>query len=393
MTTQPKTLSPAAYITAKAVAFGPMGEKATLVTRDTPLPVYSDASPSLLERLTREGDPLPSTSARSEFADFAAPTGAGTGVVNGLNGSIAVGRAYFLQEAIVWSTTPIAGRYQIGDPLSNGITGAGSLLREDIGYFARPEHPARLPLNKFVRSGFRHGVSNYIRAWLDGSVSGTHHVGCGVIGFTLADSLNFGARKVIAFFGDNLWNGTGPSGIDTCIPHRINRYFRSNGVDSRYVLKAYSGSTTEGHENFRKAGRYDFERIDAMFYQVGTNDAQLAASPSTVAGRVHAFAEWKQALYPNAKLVIFGPPPLADNDDEAALNAIRAAVETYVSSLDDGNVFYHNLGVSFDRTNAANYSGGDGVHPDDDGLNAIWDGGYNGYNGLQAWLAANVPGL
>jgi hypothetical protein len=33
------------------------------------------------------------------------------------------------------------------------------------------------------------------------------------------------------------------------------RFKRDQGVDSRYILKAYSGSTGSRHETFRKGGK------------------------------------------------------------------------------------------------------------------------------------------
>lgn len=384
-----KIITQANYVTPNAVAFGAAGEPAQLVTAANPLPVLpGSAGMSLIERLNREGDPI-SYFHELSYTDFSAPTGAGTLGPDGFGNPVAPGRALFVQELSVYSTTPIAGRALFGGSQWNG---AGTQITQDTGYVCGPDSgPARIPVNQFLRSSQKpYWLKNYIRRWLDPSVSGTHYVHAGLVAWYLADSINFEARKTMLMVGDSLWNGTGPSDATHCIPWLINDYYRAKGIDCRYILKAYSGSTTEGHEAFRRIGRYDFPRLDAIFYQLGTNDAQSAVATSTSLANAAAFVSWARLRHPAAAIVIFGPPPLADNDDEAALADLRAALSAHVAGLGDERVLFCDLGAAFDRGDSGNYAG-DGVHPDDDGLDLIWQGGYGGFAGLEAWLDANLP--
>jgi lysophospholipase L1-like esterase len=219
----------------------------------------------------------------------------------------------------------------------------------------------------------------------------------GVKAWSLADSINFEAKKVILMLGDSTWNGTGPSSVLTCIPWLINKFYRDQGQDTRYILKAYSGSNSSGHENYRASGKYEFPQVDAIFYNLGINDAVQGVSTATRTANVQALIAWKQKRYPKAKLVIFGTTPVQDNTQEAAIAAFRAADAATVAAAADPLIKYCNLGGSFDRTVYGNFAtsdpNGTAVHVRDQGLTPLWEGGYNGNAGLRAWLLANLPAI
>jgi lysophospholipase L1-like esterase len=387
---------PATFIPGTAVFHGEIGEPATAATPATPLPVLAvpgGANLSLIERLNREADPTVAL-ARTSFSSFPTPTGAGT-QIGGLPG-VGVGRAVYIDTLSVWSTTPIAGRLQF-DSGNSQWAGTGSLPVLDIGFGCGPTAQAQVKINKFIRSSDRTGLGALVSAWLDPAVTGTQVVTIGGNAWTMADSINFDARKVILMLGDSTWNGTGPSNVLTCVPWLINRFYRDQGQDTRYILKAYSGSASTGHENYRMIGRYEFPQVDAIFYNLGINDAAQGVSVATRTANVAALIAWKQKRYPKAKLVVFGTTPVQDNGQEAAIAAYRAADAAYIAGLGDPLVKFCNLGASFDRTVYANYvtsdPNGTAVHPRDQGLTPLWEGGYNGNPGLRAWLLANLPAI
>ncbi|WP_156313666.1 hypothetical protein [Erythrobacter sp. SG61-1L] len=225
--------TPAGYVVPHALAYGAPGEDADFVTRLSPLPVR-DAQISLIERLNREGDKTGSQ-VGTPFSSFTAPTGVGTGFPGPL-AQPAPGRATFVQSLQLFSTTPIQGRFLLGGIGWPGF-GAGS-DQMDIAFACGPNYPAIIPVNAFVRSTDKGNLGSYIARWLDPAVSGTHYVIAGATAWTLADSLNFEARKTILCVGDSLWNGTGPSSVDTCIPWLVNAHYRQKGIDSRFVLVA-----------------------------------------------------------------------------------------------------------------------------------------------------------
>lgn len=388
--------NPAGYAAPHALFFGALGAPATAVTDDTPLPIRMRGARdlSLIERLNREGEPTAAIGNQA-YTSFAVPTGAGTAMAAPF-APPAPGRALYVKSLHVFSTTPITGRMQVGNG-SSDWPGTGTQPLLDIGVSCGPTLACpSIPVDVFLRSSDRLHITAYINRWLDPAVSGTHYVGVGGTGFTLADSINFEARKVILMIGDSTWNGTGPTTVDTCVPWLINRFYRDAGVDCRYILKAYSGTTTGGHEAFRKGGKYDFERVDAIFYNLGINDAGQAVPTATSIANLEALVAWKQTRYPAAKLVIFGTTPVQTAAQEAGLAALRTAQAARVAQFADSTVLYCTLGASFDRTIGANYVATDGadgtrVHPADAGLTQLWGGGYAGNAGLRAWLAANLP--
>lgn len=358
------------------------------------LPVKIEGYPGgLIELLNREGEPF-TTKGESSFTSFTTPTGSGTLGPSGF-GAAPLGRAIYVKSVYFWSTTPIAARWQLGNsPLT--VTGGGNNIVMDTGFAVGANQSVKLDIDQFARSSLGISAGLYINRWLDSAVSGTHYVGAGAVAWSLADSINLDAKRVFLMLSDSTWNGTGPTSINYCVPYLINKFYRDAGVDCRYILKAYSGSTTTGHENFRAAGKYDFPKVDAIFYNLGINDAAQGYSTATSLANVASLVAWKRKRYPNNRLVICGSTPVQNNTYETTLAAMRSAVSSYVTGLADPSILYHNFGVAFDRTVDANYASSDGaggtrIHPTDAGLSQLWNGGYNGYGGLAAWLSANLP--
>jgi lysophospholipase L1-like esterase len=195
--------------------------------------------------------------------------------------------------------------------------------------------------------------------------------------------------------GDSTWNGTGLSTVLTCGPWLINKFYRDQGQDTHYILKVFSGSNSNGNESFRAGGKYEFPQIDAIFYNFGINDAGWEVSTATRTASVESLIAWKQKRYPKAKLVIFGTTPVQDAAQEALIVAFGAADAATIVAAADPLIKYCDLGGSFDRTVYANYvtsdPNGTAVHPRDQALTPLWEGGYNGNAGLRAWLLANLP--
>lgn len=103
--------------------------------------------------------------------------------------------------------------------------------------------------------------------------------------------------------------------------------------------------------------------LSASATATGSPSASItsAALPSYTAD-LNSFMDWKQNSYPNAKLLVIGPTPLANTTSEATLATLRSAAASAVTTRADPKITYVSLGAAFDPTNAANYAG-DGVHP------------------------------
>jgi hypothetical protein len=360
---------------------------------------------SLIDRLNREGDRLPAGSAPIAYTSFAAPTGAGTVAPGGIP-LVLPGRALFVQQVTFRCSTLVAGRAQLG---GSGLVGVGTAPATDNRFMCGPNLPADILFNDYLRSSDKSGATIYITSWLDPAVTGTHTFLGGATGFQLADSINFDAKKVSLMVGDSTWHGaTGPTSVLTCTPWLINKFYRDQGQDTRYILKAYPGSNTNGHESYRAGGKYEFPQVDSIFYNLGINDAAQGVTTATHSANVASLIAWKQKRYPKAKLVIFGTTPVQDATQEAALAAYRTADQAAVVNAADPNILFCNLGNSFDRTVAANYATTDGaagtrIHPVDVALTQLWESGTitgwaNGAAtataaGLRAWLLANLPAI
>lgn len=174
-----------------------------------------------------------------------------------------------------------------------------------------------------------------------------------------------------------------------CIPWLINRHYRDAGEDCRYILKAYSGSTSIAHESIRATGRYDFGRADLTCYNLGINDvAQGVPTAQSAENRARLLA-WKKVRHPEASLVIFGPRSRACRAESSAGDIVGQANDPLVRFCD--------LSAAFDRSNDSNYLAGETagvrVHPTHPALQQIWDGGYGSFVGLRNWLLQNVPAL
>lgn len=352
---------------------------------------------SLTELLNREGDPI-ATANRQSYTTFTANV-SGPAIVP----SPAPGRAIYVQSFQAWSTTPIAGRAQFNS--GNSLwSGTGTFPVMDIGFGCGPGYAANVAVNAFIRSADRTGIGAVIPQWLDAGVSGTHVVGISGSAYQLSDSINFDAKKVILWVGDSTSNGTGPTSVLTCVPYQVNKFYRDKGINCRYILKAFSGSTTSGHYWYAEGGKYDFPLVSAIFINLGINDAAqgyttdgASAGATASMPNIRAQVARYRARYPGVPIVLFGSTPLQNATFEATLAAFRSALSTYCASFSDGLVKFCDLGASFDRTVGANYVTSDGadgtrIHPADQGLlQVLQTGPVSGSTGLLGWLQNNLP--
>lgn len=365
------------------------------ITRLNPLDVRKSGYGSLLELLAIEGDPLPSTPVGQNLNPS-------TQSVPVSVGSLAVpppGRAYFVQEATISGQTAASGRLQ-QNPTS-GINGIGTYPYLDIGWASTAFAPDRKTLNLFLRSSAQYAgssLSAIISAFRDTTPTSAWF-GVGFTGFQLADDLNFNADKTILVLGDSRNNGSGPTTVDLAPAKVITNYYRGKGIDARYILKAYSGSTSRGHDTLIKRGVYDgFSRVDLIVYDLGTNDAVQGYNPATdTVANLARFVAWRNRFHSTAKILVIGSPPL-QGANETALDTIRSAESVYVDGLADPTVKFFSYKNAFDRTDGTNYLTSDGpdgtrVHPTDKGLTSMYNGGYSGFIGLLAWLDANMPSI
>lgn len=359
---------------------------------------------SLLERLAIEGDPLPAGDIRSTISNPASADVSGAGYPLGGLSIPPPGRAFYVLNATVSASHLIAGQLFAAIP---SIAGIGTPPVSNVGWMSGGGNTVHFRMDAWLRSVDQYvgsGPSFRVRQFIDTtgiSVGGTPtvYVSAGFTGYSLADDLNFNAAKTILVLGDSRNAGTGPTTVDLHPGKVITNFYRSKGIDARYVLKAYSGSTTGGHAIKIARGGYDgIQKIDLIVYDLGTNDAAQARSTATSVADMQTAIAWKQRFWPNAKMLILGAPPLQNNTYETALDALRSAQASAIITLADPNVKFFSFKDAFNRATGSNYVASDGsdgtrIHPTDAGLIQMFDGGYGGFVGLRAWLDANIPSI
>ena len=297
-------------------------------------------------------------------------------------------RAVYIDKIIVTSnkTAVLSLFYQ--SPLN------ASQIQHNFRCIVTPSAPLVLEVGAFVRPGDYIAAGSTsttfanlnLRNMLDADGSGTV-IEASMIGWSLYDDLNLAADKVVLRVGDSITNGTaGVTSKLTSYEWMSRQYLRSFGSNLRLVNKSISGSTSVAHERMRGYGDYDMPQVDLLEYSLGANDAAQGTSTATFKSNVAAMIAHKKALYPNAKMVVYGCSPLQVNAQETAAVALRTAAQQAVTEANDPKVLFCDLGDAFDRTVNGNYAtsdgAGTGVHPSDAWHAAI-------YNVVKAFYDAN----
>lgn len=254
-----------------------------------------------------------------------------------------------------------------------------------------PGIPVVIPVNTIVRpavTAFGAGSSGkaMIREMYDGTLTGVN-LNVWASGWTLTDDLDYSAEKVILWDGDSITGaGTGITDKSKEYDWQVVEYFRAKGHSVRMVNFSIGGSASTLHESRRKLGAYNIPQADLICYSLGMNDAGQAIPTATYKTNVKNFIAWKQARYPQARMIVFGASPAENNTTETALALLRTAASEAVAEANDNKVVYVNLGTAFDRTVSSNYASSDAagsrVHPNDAGHAAI-------YNVVKTFLDAN----
>lgn len=317
-------------------------------------------------------------------------TGAGYGV-GGLTGG-SFGWAYWIETVIVASNKNLIINLSTG---TMSGAGTGTPPTTGIQMITQANVPMVIPMRMLVRNGVMSPLTAWIKEIIDTDKTGVR-VSIGATGFSFADDVDMAAPLKILAIGDSLWAGSGPSSKETFLPWKIRRYFTDKGQRLRLVNGAIPGSTTQGHEFLRQAGIYDHDRVGLIIYQLGTNNAAQSIAPAQAQNDLATFLAWKKLRWPDAKMIVFGPPPAENNTTETNLVAIRTALSDAVTAAADSTVKYKSLAGAFDRTaGTAVYistdTAGSRLHPNDAGINAEWNGGYNGFVGIKSWLDTNMP--
>jgi lysophospholipase L1-like esterase len=165
------------------------------------------------------------------------------------------------------------------------------------------------------------------------------------------------------FIGDSITKAqTGITNIRESWVWQTRNRLRSNGERTNIQVNGHSGSNSLYHLNLQRDGFYDFSNLDKVFILLGTNDAAQSVSSATFISQMTEFIDYFKDTMPNTKIYVLGATPTDNNTWDGFLSQYRTALDTLVNTtINDPNVFYINLGDSFDRTVLANYATSDSV--------------------------------
>lgn len=229
-------------------------------------------------------------------------------------------------------------------------------------FITAPNIPVTIPVKQLIRPYmFQNGILSV--SCRNNLTAGSVTYKCSVSANcrVITDDTNFSADHVIMCASDSTWNGTGPTATWFMAPFLLRDFLRSRGFNCRVVLKTVSGSTSNDHEIWRKAGWHAelLQRPSMGIYNLGLNDAGNGVARATHLANVQAFWTWWSARFPNAPLIILGPTPTELDSTEALSANYRSDVSAWVTSVASPRLKYADPTALWDRKVASNYAGSD----------------------------------
>ena len=196
-------------------------------------------------------------------------------------------------------------------------------------------------------------------------------IGVVTTGYRVSADTNFKAKRVIYGLGDSIAN---PSSYVTrynghmwnIAKLEVNKSIANGGkaYDARLAFDSMSGKTSTDLVNTLKAGRKVIDQADVILFQHGVNDAYQGTTDLVWNQNLQYMIDWRDANYPNAKLVFLGATPLASSEttENARLVELRAIQATYEDI--PNNVYYFGM----DTIILPNYTASstyftDAIHP------------------------------
>lgn len=314
------------------------------------------------------------------------PYNAGTSTINGTfttDGSVSASfTAPGLTRAYAVDTITVTCNRSARVQITLGETGISTSDANMWTVQTSPGIPVVIPVTAIVRpsvTSYNNGGlgSARVREIYDGGATTGVNLFAFTSGYSLTDDLDYSAEKVYLHLGDSITGaGTGITDKSYQYDWQTLDYLRSQGHSLRMVNMSVSGSTSALHDSRRKLDAYHFPQVDLIGFSSGVNDAAQAVPTATYKTNVKNMIAWKQARYPAATMIVYGPTPAENNTTETALVAIRTAASEAVSEANDPRVKYCNLGPAFDRTVTSNYAGtdtaGSRLHPSNAGHASVF---------------------
>lgn len=188
-------------------------------------------------------------------------------------------------------------------------------------------------------------------------------------GVRVCNDFAFDADKTMLVIGDSISNGTGPSYGSDQYTFIVRDWLYSQGKSTRCMLKGSGSYTSANITALRKTGQLMPTAPDLVLYNIGINDASLAAFQA----EFPSILAHKQKYWHNAKMICLGMTPRQGALEASVSVPIRSYMASTISALNDSKIYYCSLANAFSSVGDTYYMTTDGttntsrIHPNDAG--------------------------
>lgn len=289
--------------------------------------------------------------------------------ISGKNGNVinGIGHTSFVKSIIITAIATEGGTGLI--PVLFAIAKSGTIYPLDNASLINLPYNGsiEIKLNRILEIG-----ESLIIKKDTSDVISTHTVSSLVNAIKISGDGLFYKSKVMYCVGDSVADLSGAGAYVTRVNghmHNIAKVgINAYGYDTRITSVSRSGKTSSDFRAELDNERWLIRKADLLIWQFGINDAAANVSSSNWESNLDHFIAWRNANYPNAKLVFITPNPVSDNTNNSrqiALNAITATKASIVNKI-----YYIDISSAYsERTYGGTYLH-DGVHPNQAGHDA-----------------------
>lgn len=310
-----------------------------------------NTSDNLQTMLVREGMPIYASSSNT-----AGVKASGAGLTSHF---INAGHAWFVDTLTLSSNEDITVLVTTSAPsiAATGVTGMNYRVMLKAGV------PLPISINRFIYE--LNAISILTQTVTTAGFAFISSLG----GVRVCNDFAFDADKTMLVIGDSMSNGTGPSYGSDQYTFIVRDWLYSQGKSTRCMLKGSGSYTSANITALRKTGQLMPTAPDLVLYNIGINDASLAAFQA----EFPSILAHKQKYWPNAKMICLGMTPKQGASEASVSVPIRSYMASTISALNDSKIYYCSLANAFSSVGDTYYMTTDGttntsrIHPNDAG--------------------------
>lgn len=272
---------------------------------------------------------------------------------------------------------------------SGAYPGAGGLGAEtgSTSFQIKSGIPAVIPINTVLCGSLISSIDLRISRNFSDNADGVYSE-INLLGYSMYEDVDFVCDDKILCVGDSIMLGyTGSTRKDGHFLWMFKNYLSGKGNRCQIINEAVSGSTSQSVRAFMSNGLFSYvPNASFILENHGANDVGQNTTPENFQLYLDELCAWKQSLYPNATLILFGGTTLQNTASNTAGNVFRNLKRDKVASINDPKILYCDLNVIQNPVNAdyvPTDTSGSGIHINDQGNQKVWD------NGLLPFLEEN----